>query len=322
LDKLLTMSMQAYQLVANSGFDALQRVELPVPQPLAGEVLVRVKAVSLNYRDLLVAGGTYPGLQLPLIPLSDGAGEVVAIGAGVTRVNVGDRVAGGFFQTWQTGRLTQQQIKSALGGAIDGLLAEYVVLNQAGVVVLPAHLTYVEGATLPCAAVTAWQALVERGRLTMGETVLLLGTGGVSIFALQFAKRLGARVIIISSSDAKLAKALAMGADLTINYHQVPDWEQRVWELTGGEGVDQVIEVGGAGTLEKSLRAVRVGGRISLIGVLAGAGEVNHAHILRKSIDVQGIPVVDRVFDFADAPDAYQYLQSGAHFGKVAVSLG
>jgi NADPH:quinone reductase-like Zn-dependent oxidoreductase len=222
-------------------------------------------------------------------------------------------------------------------------LAEYVVLNQAGVVVLPAHLTYVEGATLPCAAVTAWQAVVERGRLTMGETVLLLGTGGVSIFALQFAKRLGARVIIISSSDAKLAKALAMGADLTINYHQVPDWEQRVWELTGGEGVDQVIEVGGAGTLEKSLRAVRVGGRISLIGVLAGAGEVNHAHILRKSIDVQGIyvgsremfenmnraialhqlrPVVDRVFDFADVPDAYQYLQSGAHFGKVTVSLG
>lgn len=334
--------MKAYQLQATKSFDDLKQVQLSTPQPQINEVLVQVKAVSLNYRDLLVAQGSYPGIQLPLIPCSDGAGEVVAIGTGVTRVQVGDRVAGCFFQDWQEGRLTQQKTKSALGGSINGLLSEYVVLNQAGVVILPHHLTYIEGATLPCAAVTAWQALVVRGGLRAGETILLLGTGGVSIFALQFAKMLGAKVIITSSSEQKLAQALALGADLTINYRHFPDWEKQVFELTNRQGVDQVIEVGGAGTLEKSLRSVRVGGRISLIGVLAGAGEVNHAQILRKSIDINGIyvgsrdmfaemnraielhklrPVIDQVFDFTAVPEAYQHLQSGAHFGKVVVSL-
>ncbi len=336
------MLMKAYQLQATKSFDDLKQVELPTPQPQAHEVLVEVKAVSLNYRDLLVAQGAYPGIELPLIPCSDGAGEVVAIGTEVTRVQVGDRVAGCFFQDWQEGRLTQQKTKSALGGSIDGLLSEYVVLHQAGVVILPQHLTYIEGATLPCAAVTAWQALVVRGGLRAGETILLLGTGGVSIFALQFAKMLGAKVIITSSSEQKLAQALALGADLTINYRHFPDWEKKVFELTNHQGVDQVIEVGGAGTLEKSLRSMRVGGRISLIGVLAGAGEVNHAQILRKSIDIHGIyvgsrdmftdmnraielhklrPVIDRVFDFPAVPKAYQYLQSGAHFGKLVVSM-
>lgn len=334
--------MKAYQIRSTTGLDGLQLVELPAPQPGAGEILVRVRATSLNYRDTAIVSGGYPIRKPPLIPLSDGAGDVVAIGAGVTRVQVGDRVAGIFFQDWISGRLTRTKTESALGGAIDGMLAEYVVLSQDGVVPLPAHLSYLEGATLPCAAVTAWQALVTRGGITAGETVLLLGTGGVSIFALQFAQILGAKIIITSSSDAKLERAQALGAHATINYQTYPDWQERVWELTGKEGVDRVIEVGGAGTLDRSLQAVRIGGGVSLIGVLSGEGTVNHTRILRKSIDVQGIyvgsremfeamnraltlhqihPVIDRVFPFSEAKSAYAHLQSGAHFGKVTIGL-
>ena len=334
--------MKAYQIQTAAGIDGLKLVDLPEPKPGAGQIVVRVRATSLNYRDTAVVSGMYPGQKLPVIPLSDGAGEVVAVGTGVARVQVGDRVAGIFFQDWISGKLTREKIKSALGGAIDGMLAEYVVLSQDGVVLLPAHFSYEEGATLPCAAVTAWQALVHRGGLFAGETVLLLGTGGVSIFALQFAKILGAKVIITSSSDEKLARATQMGADETINYKTFPNWEETVYELTQQQGVDQVIEVGGAGTLEKSLKSASVGGRISLIGVLGGAGEVNHVNILQKSIDVQGIyvgsremfeamnraislhrikPVVDRVFPLTAAPDAYRYLQSGSHFGKVVIQL-
>jgi NADPH:quinone reductase-like Zn-dependent oxidoreductase len=334
--------MKAYQIQTAAGIDGLKLVDLPQPKPDAGQILVRVRATSLNYRDTAVVSGIYPGQILPVIPLSDGAGEVVDVGEGVTRVKVGDRVAGIFFQDWIAGSLTREKIKSALGGAIDGMLAEYVVLNQDGVVLLPDHLSYEEGASLPCAAVTAWQALVTRGGLAAGETVLLLGTGGVSIFALQFAKVLGARIIITSSSDEKLARAKAMGAHETINYKTFPDWQKQVWELTQKEGVDQVIEVGGAGTLDRSLQSVRVGGRVSLIGVLGGAGEVNHVNILQKSIDVQGIyvgsremfnlmnraialhqikPVIDRTFPLEAAPDAYRYLQSGSHFGKVVIQL-
>ena len=334
--------MKAYQVQNNAGIDALTLVELSEPQLNAGQVLIRVRATSLNYRDTAVIQGMYPGQKLPVIPLSDGAGDVVAIGEGVTRVKVGDRVAGIFFQTWIAGKLTREKIKSALGGAIDGMLVEYVVLHQDGVVLLPDHLSYEQGATLPCAAVTAWHALVHRGGLTAGETVLLLGTGGVSIFALQFAKVLGAKAIVTSSSDEKLARALELGADEAINYKAFPNWEEKVYELTQRQGVDQVIEVGGAGTLEKSLRSVGVGGRISLIGVLAGTGDVNHTQILMKSIDVQGIyvgsremfeamnraialhqikPVVDRVFPFSEAEVAYRHLQSGAHFGKIVIQL-
>lgn len=333
--------MKAYQVQNNGGIDALKLIELSEPQLNAGQVLIRVRATALNYRDTAVIQGMYPGQKLPVIPLSDGAGDVVAIGEGVTRVNVSDRVAGIFFQTWIAGKLTREKIKSALGGAIDGMLVEYVVLHQDGVVLLPEHLSYEEGATLPCAAVTAWHAL-HRGGLTAGETVLLLGTGGVSIFALQFAKVLGAKAIVTSSSDEKLARALELGADETINYKTFPNWEEKVYELTQRQGVDQVIEVGGAGTLEKSLRSVGIGGRISLIGVLAGTGDVNHTQILMKSIDVQGIyvgsremfeamnraialhqikPVVDRVFPFSEAQAAYRYLQSGAHFGKIVIQL-
>jgi NADPH:quinone reductase-like Zn-dependent oxidoreductase len=334
--------MKAYQIQTAAGIDGLAPIDLPMPKPNAGEVLVRVRATSLNYRDTAVVSGQYPGQTLPMIPLSDGAGEVVEVGEGVTRVQVGDRVAGIFFQDWIAGKLTREKIKSALGGAIDGMLAEYVVLNQEGLVHLPAHLSYEEGATLPCAAVTAWQALVDRGRLSAGETVLLLGTGGVSIFALQFAKIMGAKVIITSSSDEKLAQAKQLGADETINYKTFPNWDEKVYELTQQEGVDRVIEVGGAGTLEKSLRSTGVGGRISLIGVLGGAGEVNHTQMLMKSIDVQGIyvgsrdmfeamnraialhqikPVIDHVFPFTEAPEAYRYLLSGSHFGKVVIQL-
>jgi NADPH:quinone reductase-like Zn-dependent oxidoreductase len=334
--------MKAYQIQTAAGIDGLAPIDLPMPKPHAGEVLIRVHATSLNYRDTAVVSGRYPGQTLPMIPLSDGAGEVVEVGEGVTRVQVGDRVAGIFFQDWIAGKLTREKIKSALGGAIDGMLAEYVVLNQEGLVHLPAHLSYEEGATLPCAAVTAWQALVDRGRLSAGETVLLLGTGGVSIFALQFAKIMGAKVIITSSSDEKLAQAKQLGADETINYKTFPNWDEKVYELTQQEGVDRVIEVGGAGTLEKSLRSTGVGGRISLIGVLGGAGEVNHTQMLMKSIDVQGIyvgsrdmfeamnraialhqikPVIDHVFPFTEAPEAYRYLLSGSHFGKVVIQL-
>jgi NADPH:quinone reductase-like Zn-dependent oxidoreductase len=334
--------MKAYQIQTPDGIAGLKLVDLPEPKPGVGQILIKVHATSLNYRDTAVVSGLYPGQTLPVIPLSDGAGEVVEIGEGVTRVKVGDRVAGIFFQDWIAGRLTRQKIKSALGGAIDGMLAEYVVLNQEGVVHLPEHLSYEEGAALPCAAVTAWQALVTRGQLAAGETVLLLGTGGVSIFALQFAKILGGRIIITSSSDEKLERAKAMGAHETINYKTYPEWQEQVWQLTRQEGVDQVVEVGGAGTLDRSLRSARVGGRVSLIGVLGGAGDVNHVNILQKSIDVQGIyvgsremfeamnqaialhhinPVVDRVFTLQEAPEAYRYLQSGSHFGKVVIQL-
>jgi NADPH:quinone reductase-like Zn-dependent oxidoreductase len=336
--------MKVYELQSNAGIDALKLVERPEPKPQAGQVLIRVRATSLNYRDLIVAEGTYnPTQKYPLIPMSDGAGEVVAVGEGVTRVKVGDRVAGIFFQDWIYGQLTRQKMKSDLGGGIDGMLAEYVVLHQDGLVILPAHLSYEEGATLPCAAVTAWHAVVTKGNVSAGETVLLLGTGGVSIFALQFAKIHGARVIITSSSDEKLARARELGADETVNYNITPDWEKQVYELSDRTGVEHVVEVGGAGTLPKSLQAVRIGGRISLIGVLSGRGEqVDPLPILFKSLTVQGIyvgsreifedmnqaitqyqikPVIDRVFGFNEAQEAYAYLQSAAHFGKVVIQV-
>lgn len=333
--------MKAYEI--HAGADALKLVERPDPQPGYGQVLVRVRATSLNYRDLIVAQGNYAGQNSAIIPMSDGAGDVVAIASGVTRVKVGDRVAGIFFQNWIAGAITKQIMKSDLGGGIDGMLAEFVVLNQDGLVHLPAHLSYEEGATLPCAAVTAWHGLVTKGSVTAGETMLVLGTGGVSMFALQFAKLHGARVIATSSSDEKLERARTLGADETINYKTTPDWEKQVYQLTDQVGVDHVVEVGGAGTLSKSIQTVRYGGRISLIGVLSGfAGEINPQPILGKSITLQGIyvgsremfeamnraiaqaqlqPVIDRVFPFTEAKAAYQYLQSGSHFGKVVIQV-
>lgn len=336
--------MKVYEIQSNAGIEALALVDRPEPKPATGQVLVKVKATSLNYRDLLAAEGFYgSGVKYPLVPMSDGAGEVVGVGEGVTRVKIGDRVAGIFFQDWISGSLTKEKMKSDLGGGIDGMLAEYVVLHQDGLIILPDHLSYPEAATLPCAAVTAWHGLVTKGNLSEDDTVLLLGTGGVSMFALQFAKIYGAKVIITSSSDDKLTRAKELGADETINYKTTPDWEKKVYELTHRTGVDHVVEVGGTGTLAKSLQAARIGGRISLIGVLSGRGsEIDPMPILFKSLAVQGIyvgsremfevmnhkiseqklkPIIDKVFPFAEAKAAYSYLKSANHFGKVVIQV-
>ena len=335
--------MRAYQLPQATGIDALTKVDLPMPKPAHRQVLVKVAACSLNFRDLAIALNRYRAAVKPnLVPLSDGAGEVIEVGSGVTRVKPGDRVASCFFQRWVGGLPSADTQPSALGGSVDGMLAEYVVLEDEGLVKLPSHLSYEEGAALPCAAVTAWHALVEHGRLIGGQTVLIQGTGGVSIFALQFARLMGAQVIATSSSDTKLARAKALGAAQGINYKTTPEWEKAVLDLTGGHGVDQVVEVGGAGTLAKSLSCVRIGGKVSMIGVLTGAAEINPMLIMARRANVQGIsvgsmqmfeamnraiavaglkPVIDKVFAFDETPAAYRYLQSAAHFGKVIIRL-
>lgn len=336
--------MKAFEIQNEFGIEALKLVERPQPQPGFKQVLVRVRAASLNYRDLLVVKGQYdPRLSRPRVPLSDGVGEVAAVGEQVSRVQMGDRVAGIFMQKWLGGEVTPESAKSALGGAVDGMLAEYVLLHEDGLVHVPAHLSDEEAAALPCAAVTAWHALVVKGRLRAGETVLVQGTGGVSIFALQFARMMGARVIATSGDDAKLERVLRLGAAEGVNYRQTPEWGRRVRELTGGRGVDQVVEVGGAGTLNESLAAVRMGGTVSMIGVLTGgSAEINTTAILMKSVRVHGIyvgsremfeamnqalavnelrPVIDRVFPFDEAPAALKYMESGAHFGKICLSF-
>ncbi|HZR01834.1 MAG TPA: NAD(P)-dependent alcohol dehydrogenase [Burkholderiales bacterium] len=336
--------MKLYELQPRSGLDSLVETERPAPHAGPGEVVVAVKACSLNYRDLLVAKGAY-GSPPPLgrIPLSDGAGEVVETGPGVTRVKRGDRVAGCFMQGWTAGEITAAAAATALGGAIDGMLAERVVLNEYGVVTIPSHLSYEQAATLPCAAVTAWNGLVRQARVKAGDVVVLQGTGGVSLFALQFAKLHGARCIITSSSDEKLAFAQQMGADETVNYARRLDWERAVLELTGGRGADVIVEVGGAGTLERSLSAVRFGGTIALIGVLTGtAGPIPTAAILRRHLRVQGIyvgsremfeemnraielhrliPQIDRIFEFHQARAAYEHLASARHVGKIVIRV-
>lgn len=333
--------MKAIVMQSGFGIENLQVIDRPEPRPGPGQVLVKMKAWSLNYRDLLVVKGLYnPKLRFPFTPLSDGVGEVVAVGDGVTRAKAGDRVAGCFMQRWSGGELTDAGPKSALGGALEGVAAEQVVLHEDGVVKCPGHLSDEEAATLPCAALTAWNALIAHGRLKAGDSVLVQGTGGVSIFALQFAHMLGARVIATSSSNAKLDRAKKMGASDGINYKETPAWDEKVRELTGGAGVDHVVEVGGAGTFNQSLKAVRLGGRISLIGVLAGKGDVNLMPVLMKSVCVQGIfvgsremfeamnraialhqmrPVVDRVFPFSDIQAALKHMESAAHFGKICL---
>jgi len=335
--------MRAFVFEDGFSLDALRLVERPEPKPGPRQALVRVRANSLNYRDLVIASGGYGrGLKLPLIPFSDGAGEVVDVGSEVTRVKPGERVAAIFMQTWLEGALTGEKSKSALGGSVDGMLAEFVALDEDGLVPVPGHLSYQEAATLPCAAVTAWNALVVEGGIRAGDSVLVLGTGGVSLFALQIARVHGARVIATSSSDEKLGRAAALGASDGVNYRQSPEWARRVLELTGGAGVDHVVEVGGAGTLPQSFRAVRHGGRISLIGVLSEpGGQVDPRPLFVKAARLQGIyvgsremfeamnramalrqlhPVIDRVFPFAEAPIALRYMQTGSHFGKIVVN--
>jgi NADPH:quinone reductase-like Zn-dependent oxidoreductase len=335
--------MRLYEIRDTNGIDSLRPAEKEAPKPGPGEVLIRVHAVSLNYRDLLILQGRYMrGLKLPLIPLSDGAGEIVETGSGVTRVKRGDRVAGIFMQNWLSGDISPLAPRSALGGSVDGMLAEYVVLSQDGVVHFPTHLSYEEASTLPCAAVTAWNALTS-STLKPGISVLVQGTGGVSIFALQFARLAGARVLVTSRSNDKLKKAAALGVSDLINYQTTPEWDQKAIEITSGIGVDHIIEVGGPGTLARSMNAVRVGGRISHIGLLAGPETlVNPMPILGKQIQVQGIfvgsrdmfeamnraialhrlrPAIDRVFSFEEARDAMRYLESQAHFGKIVIRL-
>lgn len=335
--------MNAWQITSADGIDALNAATLPVAQPAHGEILVRVRAVSLNYRDLLHVLGYADQDRWPLVPCSDGAGDVVAVGAGVTRFKVGDKVVGTFFQRWVSGNVTPAVMESALGGRQQGMLAEHVILSEEGAVAMPTGWSYAQASTLPCAALTAWHALVTKGGVRAGETVLVLGTGGVSLFALQIAKMHGARVILTSSSDEKLSRAREMGADETINYHQHPDWEQRVLQLTGGLGVDHVVEVGGAGTFEKSCASARFGGNVWLIGVLTGfESTINPISVLFKSLRVQGIyvgsrdmfeamnaaftvnrlkPAIDKEFAFGDARAAFHCMQTAGHFGKIVVNL-
>jgi NADPH:quinone reductase-like Zn-dependent oxidoreductase len=337
--------MQAWEIGDRFGLDALRLVERKDLSPGPGQVVVRVRAASLNYRDLLTVQGSYnPKQPLPLVPLSDGAGEVEAVGPGVTRVKTGDRVAGVFAQKWIAGPPSRETMRSTLGGPLDGMLAERVLLDGEGVVPVPVHLSFEEAACLPCAGVTAWSALVSHGGLGAGDTLLVLGTGGVSLSALQFGRLLGARVIVTSSSDAKLERAKALGATDLINYRTTPDWEKAVKEMTGGVGADQVLEVGGAGSLPKSLRAVRVGGQVSLVGNLAGLdAQVNLALIFMQGVRLQGVfvgsretfeamnraitlhrlrPVVDCVFSFEEARAALEHLASQQHFGKVVIRVG
>ena len=334
--------MQAYEIRDAFSIDALALSTRPEPKPGPGQVVVKTRAVSLNYRDLLVVKGDYSRkLPLPMTPCSDCAGEVAAVGEGVTRVKRGDRVAGLFMQTWIDGPLTESKAKSAMGGAIGGVLADTVVLSQDGVVPLPAHLSYEEGATLPCAAVTAWHALITEGGLQPGNTVVTLGSGGVSLFAIQFATITGAKVIATSSNDEKLARLRALGTAEGINYQTTPDWDKRVREITG-TGADHIVEVGGATTLLKSFKAVRMNGTISLIGNLGGNAEVNPVMLLMKNVRLQGIfvgsremfeamnrviaehklrPVIDRVFPFDQAREAMRHMERGAHFGKVVIKV-
>lgn len=338
--------MKAYILDEScSGVGAWKMTTLPNPIPGPGEVLIGVRATSLNYRDLRVAKGSYgKNLKKNCIPLSDGAGEILALGEGVSQFKVGDRVAAGFFQSWKAGEIQASDHSSALGGAQNGMLSEKVVLHSSGIVKIPAHLSYEEAATLPCAALTAWNALMESsGPLKPGSTILTLGTGGVSIFAMQFAKIAGLQVIATSSSDAKLKQLESLGIAHGINYKNTTDWQNEVNAFTQGQGVDQVIEVGGAGTLARSLESVKTGGTVSLIGVLTGTeAQINPWIILKKSIRLQGIfvgsiamftamnraiesyhikPIIDEIFSFDKANEALAKLESGSHFGKIVIRM-
>lgn len=336
--------MKAYHVTSANGPDAIERIDLSEPEVGPSDVLVKMRACSLNYRDLGIARGGYPRNDTsPVIPLSDGAGEVLAVGEQVTKFKAGDRVAGSFVQDWIDGDPTDAALRTSLGGGIDGVLREQMTFPDHGLVHVSDHLSFEEAACLPCAALTAWHALVERGDVNASDTVLLLGTGGVSMFGLQFAKAFGARVIMTSSSDEKLDLARAHGADEVINYRQNEDWPKRVRELTGGQGVDHVLEVGGPNTLEKSIASTRPGGTVSIIGVLAGAeGKASPMTAVFNVVRMHGIyvgsramfermnkaishnklkPMISQTFPFDDAVAAYHALRDAKHTGKIVVTL-
>ena len=335
--------MLAWEIVSGDGVDALKLNKHKTPIPGPGQVRVRINASSINYRDLItIEGAGARKLPFPTIPNSDGAGVVTAVGEGV-KLQEGDRVTSCFFEDWAAGDITAPVMTSALGGARQGVLAEEVVLPERGVIPTPTGLTDEEAATLPCAALTAWHALTLPRPVKAGETVLLLGTGGVSVFAQQFCSIMGARTIVTSSSDDKLEKMKALGASEIINYQTNPEWDAIVLELTGGSGVDRVVEVGGPGTFDRSVNAVRVGGIIGLIGVLTGVlGTTNPTPIMAKSVTVKGIyvgsramfadmnraiethklkPVIDQIFDFKDARSAYHTMRGAKHFGKLVIKM-
>ncbi|NTV64893.1 MAG: NAD(P)-dependent alcohol dehydrogenase [Oscillochloris sp.] len=338
--------MRVFQLEGGWSADHLVMAERPKPEPGPGQVLLRMCAASLNYRDTVVLQRGYGAQtgQLPLVPVSDGVGEVVALGPGVARVKVGDRVCPMFNPSWIGGRPTAARLSLTLGGPIDGVMQEYLCIDAESVALAPAHLSDIEAATLPCAALTAWSALVTEGRIEPGDRVLIQGTGGVSLFALQFAKMLGAFTIVTSSSNQKLERARALGADAILSYRETPEWGRSVREIAGGEGVDHIVEVGGQQTLPQSLRAIRAGGTISMIGVLSGPSmEARLGLVVTRQVRLQGItvgsrdgfeamaraisqhklhPVVDRIFPFEELPQALSYLTSGAHFGKICINHG
>jgi len=334
--------MRAWEVQGEWGIDHLAMIEKPTPNPGAGEVLIRMRAASVNYRDLLTVQGMGGTRRLPLIPFSDGAGDVIAVGAGVSRVRVGDRVCPMFFEGWIDGRPDATKRSRPLGGPLPGVLQEEFVAKAEAVSLVPTGWSFEEAATLPCAGLTAWRALMVEGELKAGETVLVQGTGGVSIFALQFAKMAGAKVVVTSSSDEKLARAKSLGADETINYKTHPEWAKAALDVTGGVGVDHVVEVGGAGTLNQSLEAAKVGGRIEVIGVLSGfsqqiamptlfgknlrmiglsVGSREMFEQMVAAIDAAGMkPVIDRTFAFEETPEALRCMKGAGHFGKICIA--
>ena len=338
--------MRAYRIDSFGSVDGVVPASLDDPQPGTREILIRVRATSLNYRDLMVLkGGGRGPTRLGVVPLSDGAGEVVGLGAGVSRFAIGDRVIPCFHPRWFGGPIKPDYLKDRLGANLDGMLAEYAVVHEEAAVAMPSHLSFEEAATLPCAAVTAWVALTGHRRITAGDTVLTQGTGGVAIFALQFAQLLGAQVIAVTSSAAKAERLRVLGATAVINYVEEPEWHEKVVELTEGRGVDCVVEIGGPGTLANSIKSLAVGGHISLIGsslsrsgtmldplLLGGRGMTLGSISVGSRADFEAMnralalhrlrPVIDRVFPFDQAIEAYRHFESRAHFGKVVISHG
>ncbi len=338
--------MRVFQIEGDWGIQNLKISTRPDPRPGPGQVLLRMCASSINYRDPIVperAYGSQSG-DLPLIPVSDGVGEVIEVGAGVTRVKVGDRACPAYFQTWISGEPNANRLTQSLGGPLDGTMAEMMCLSQEGVVKVPEYLTDLEASTLPCAALTAWSALVECGRIRPGEQLLIQGSGGVALFALQFAKMLGAHVTVISSTDAKIERLRAMGADETINYTHTPEWGKAARMLTDGRGFDHILEVGGEKTLPQSLRCIRPGGTLSMIGILSGSAmSTSLGLIITRQVRLQGItvghrdgleamlramsqhqirPVIDKVFAFEELKESFNYLKTGQQFGKICISHG